>query len=452
MSSAGFSFSPDRLRTLASDALAHARAKGATACEVDISEGFGQTVGVRRGAVDTIEYNRDKGFGITVYAGQQRGHASSSDFSPAALQATVEAALSIARFTAADPFAGLPDADRLARDVADLDLFHPWALGVEQAIELAQECEAAAFAVSPQISNSEGASVSTQQNQFVKLNSDGFAGGYATSYHGLSCSVIAGEGDAMQREYWYDSRRQAERLDSAASIGRRAGERALARLGARKIATTEAPVLFEAPLAASLIGSLVQATSGGALYRKASFLLDSAGTQVMAPLVTIREQPHLPGEFGCTRFDDEGVATAPRDVVLDGMLQGYFLSSYSARKLGLPTTANAGGAHRLIVEPTVRGKQGVGALPALLRQMGRGLLVTELLGHGINIVNGDYSRGAAGFWVENGEIAYPVEEITIAGNLAEMFRSIVAIGDDTLPRSARQCGSILIERMTIAGN
>lgn len=446
MSEQGFSFSSERLRAIATDVLQHARARGATACETEVSEGFGQTATVRKGEVDTIEYNRDKGVGVTVYLGQQRGHASTSDFSDEALRATVDAALSIARFTAADPCAGLADAALLAHDCPDLDLHHPWRLAVEETIELARRCEAAAFAVSPQISNSEGASVSSQEAHFIAANSAGFIGGYASSRHSISCSVIAGSGDAMQREYWYDSRRDAHELMAAEAIGRRAGERALARLGARKIRTCEVPVLFEAPVAVTLIGNFVHAVSGGALYRKSSFLLDSLGKQVFSPLVTIHERPHQKKAFGASPFDNEGVATHDRDVVVDGVLQGYFLSSYSARKLGMQTTGNAGGSHNLIVQG------GELDFDGLVRKMGRGLVVTELLGQGVNYVTGDYSRGAAGFWVEGGRIQHPVEEITIAGNLRDMFRGIVAVGNDALPRGAKHCGSLLIERMTVAGS
>jgi PmbA protein len=446
MSEQGFSFSSERLRAIATDVLKHARARGATACETEVSEGFGQTATVRKGEVDTIEYNRDKGVGVTVYLGQQRGHASTSDFSDEALRATVDAALSIARFTAPDPCAGLADAALLAHDCPDLDLHHPWRLAIEEAIELARRCEAAAFAVSPQITNSEGASVSSQEAHFIAANSAGFIGGYASSRHSVSCSVIAGSGDAMQREYWYDSRRDARELMSAEEIGRRAGERALARLGARKIRTCEVPVLFEAPVAVTLIGNFVHAVSGGALYRKSSFLLDSLGKQVFSPLVTIHERPHQKKAFGASPFDNEGVATRDRDVVVDGVLQGYFLSSYSARKLGMQTTGNAGGSHNLIVQG------GECDFDGLVRKMHRGLVVTELLGQGVNYVTGDYSRGAAGFWVEGGRIEHPVEEITIAGNLRDMFRGIVAVGNDALPRGAKHCGSLLIERMTVAGS
>ncbi|MFT3757500.1 metalloprotease PmbA [Thauera sp.] len=447
MSDQGFSFSQAHLREIATDILKYAKKQGASACETDVSEGFGQSVGVRKAEVETIEYNRDKGVGVTVYLGQQRGYASTSDFSKKALKATVDAALSIARFTAPDPCAGLADAALMARekDMPELDLFHPWAIGVDEAIALARRCEEAAFAVGPQISNSEGAGTSIQQSHFVSANSLGFIGGYATTRHGLSCSVIAGEDEGMQREYWYDSRRDPAELMSADEIGRIAGERALARLGGRQVRTCEVPVLFEAPLAVGLIGSFVQAVSGGALYRKSSFLLDSLGQQVFSPLVSISGRPHLKKAFGSSPFDSDGVATRDREVVTDGVLNGYFLSAYSARKLGMQTTGNAGGSHNLIVRP------GDKDLAGLVKQMDRGLLVTELLGHGVNYVTGDYSRGAAGFWVEKGRIKHAVEEVTIAGNLRDMFRSIVAIGNDALPRGAKHCGSILIERMKVAG-
>ncbi|AYH42812.1 metalloprotease PmbA [Azoarcus sp. DN11] len=446
MSDQGFSFTSDRLQEIASDILKFAKKRGASACETDVSEGFGQSATVRKGEVDTIEYNRDKGVGVTVYLGQQRGHASTSDFSKAALKATVDAAVSIARFTAPDPCAGLADASLMAKDCPDLDLHHPWRPGVDDAIAAARRCEDAAFAASPKITNSEGASVSTQESHFISANSNGFMGGYASSRHSVSCSVIAGAGDAMQREYWYDTRRDAAELMSAESVGQRAAERALARLGAKKIKTCEVPVLFEAPLAVSLLGNFVYAVSGGSLYRKSSFLLDSLGQQVFSPLVNIAERPHLPKAFGSSPFDSDGVVTRDREVVTDGVLQGYFLSTYSARKLGLQTTGNAGGSHNLIVKP------GDMDFAALVKHMDRGLVVTELLGQGVNYVTGDYSRGAAGFWVEKGKIKHAVEEITIAGNLRDMFRSIVAIGNDALPRGAKLCGSVLIERMKIAGS
>lgn len=442
---AAFSYAFATLQQLAEDVLQHASNKGATACEVDVSEGFGQSVTVRCDEVETIEFNRDKGIGITVYAGQRKGYASTSDFSAQALRETVEAALNIARFTAEDDCAGLADAALMARDCPDFDLYHPWALSVEEAIETARRCEQAAFDASPQVSNSEGASISTQQAHFVSANSLGFMGGYPTSRHYISCSVIAGEQDAMQRDDWYTTHRDASRLDNPQQVGRIAAERAVARLGGRKVKTGEFPVIFEAQLAGGLLGSLVHAASGGALYRKSSFLMDHLGKRVMPDFVQIAERPHIPCGLGSAAFDSDGVATRDRDIVTDGILQGYFLSAYTARKLGMQTTANAGGSHNLIIQP------GQYDLDGLLAQMGRGLLVTELLGHGINYVTGDYSRGAAGYWVENGKIVHPVEEITIAGNLKSMLAGVVAVGNDVQIRGTKQTGSILIDRMTIAG-
>lgn len=442
---ASFSYAFATLQQLAEDVLKHASNKGATACEVDVSEGFGQSVTVRCDEVETIEFNRDKGIGITVYAGQRKGYASTSDFSAQALRETVEAALNIARFTAEDDCAGLADAALMAKDCPDLDLYHPWALSVEDAIDTARRCEQAAFDANPLVSNSEGASISTQQAHFVSANSLGFMGGYPTSRHYISCSVIAGEQDAMQRDDWYTTHRDASRLDNPQQVGRIAAERAVARLGGRKVKTGEFPVIFEAQLAGGLLGSLVHAASGGALYRKSSFLIDHLGKRIMPDFVQIAERPHIPCGLGSAAFDSDGVATRDRDIVTDGVLQGYFLSAYTARKLGMQTTANAGGSHNLIIQP------GQYDLDGLLAQMGRGLLVTELLGHGINYVTGDYSRGAAGYWVENGKIVHPVEEITIAGNLKNMLAGIVAVGNDVQIRGTKQTGSIMIERMTVAG-
>ena len=443
-----FSHRFDTLQQLARDVLAHARKSGASACEVDVSDGFGQSVTVRRGDVETIEYNRDKAIAVAVYLGQRKGQASTSDFSPAALRETVDAALNIARFTAADPCAGLPDASLLAIDsqeLPDLDLYHPWLLSVEAAVDLAKRCETAAFAVSPQVGNSEGATVSTQEGHFVSANSLGFIGGYPTSRHYLSCSMIAGESENMQRDDWYSIARDPQMIGSPELIGERAAKRALSRLGARKIKTCKVPVVFEAPLASSLIGHFVHAVSGGSLYRKTSFLVDSLGKRVFSKKLCISERPHLPGALASGYFDSDGVATHDREVVVGGRLQGYFLSAYTARKLRMQSTGNAGGCHNLIVHPGKRD------LPGLLRKMGRGLLVTELLGQGVNYVTGDYSRGAAGFWVEDGEIVHPVEEITIAGNLREMFRDISAVGNDVLVRGAKQVGSLLVEQMKVAG-
>jgi PmbA protein len=446
MADTHFSYSADTLRQMARDILDHAQRHGASAADTEVSEGFGQTVTVRCGEVETIEYNRDKGIGVTVYIGKKTGHASTSDFSPQALRDTVDAALSIARFTASDDCAGLADADLLARDIPDLDLWHPWDVPVERAIELAKACEAAGFAVDPRIANSEGATISTQESHFIYGNSLGFLAGYPTSRHGVWCSLIAGKNDAMQRDDWYETSRDPAELAAPETVGRRAGERALKRLGAKKIATTQVPVLFEAPIAPSLLGHFVSAVSGGSLYRKSSFLLDSVGQQVFAPFVNISDLPHIRKALASSPFDGEGVATQARDVVKDGVVRGYFLGSYSARKLGLKSTGNAGGNHNLILQDT--GDD----FAALLGKMGSGLLVTELMGQGVNPVTGDYSRGASGYWVENGVIAYPVQEITIAGNLKDMFRDIIAVGNDVNRRGSRQCGSILVGRMTIAGD
>jgi PmbA protein len=445
MSGQDFSYSRARLQSLAQQVLDEAKQRGATACETDVSEGFGQSVTVRRQEVETIEYNRDKGIGVTVYLGQRRGHASTSDFSDDAVRSTVEAALSIARYTAEDDCAGLPEAVLLAKDVKDPDLCFPWDIQVEEAIAIASRCEQAAFDVSPMITNTEGASVSAHQSHFISANSLGFMGGYATSRHYVSCSAIAGEGDDMQRDDWYSGQRDPLDLAAPESIGDYAARRTLARLGAKKLKTRKVPVVLEAPLAAGLIGSFVHAASGGALYRKSSFLLDALGKRIFPDFVRISERAYLPKGLASSPFDDDGVATKDREVVDGGVLQGYFLSTYSARKLGMQTTGNAGGSHNLIVEP------GRHDFASLLKEMGTGLLVTEVLGHGINYVNGDYSRGAAGYWVENGRIAYPVHEVTIAGNLKEMFKGIVAIGNDVIVRGSKQCGSILIDRMTVAG-
>lgn len=442
---ARFSHSSETLRDIAQDLIRYAQKKGATASSAEISEGFGQSVSVRQGEVETIEYNRDKGVSVSVYIGQQRGNASTSDFSAQALRDTVDAAMNIARYTARDDCAGLPDKARLATTFPDLDLYHPWELSVEQAITLACECEQAAFQADRRIKNSEGASVGVHEAQFIFANSLGFSAGFPSSRHSVSCAVIAGRGATMQRDYWYSVARNAREILKVEEIGRIAAERTVRRLKARKLRTIQCPVLFEAPIAASLIGHFVGAVSGSSLYRKSSFLLDQIGKPVFSENMHIEDVPDIPRGLASSVFDDEGVKAQHRTIVEAGVLKGYFLGSYSARKLGLETTGNAGGSHNLIVRPGNLNFDG------LLKKMGRGLLVTELLGHGVNSVTGDYSRGAAGFWVERGEIQYPVEEITIAGNLRDMYRQIVAIGSDVLIQGSRQCGSILIENMTVAG-
>jgi PmbA protein len=444
-----FAHSHEALQEIAADVLAIARRGGAAAAEIEVSEGFGQSISVRQGDVETIEHHRDKQIGLTVYLGQSKGYAATSDFSASALKATVRAALDIARFTAADPCAGLPEAERLlAGPAEDLDLFHPWTPTVEAAVAIAQACESAGLAYAPAIQNSEGASVSTHQGHFVLANSLGFMGGYPTSRHSVGCALIAADDGGMQRDDWYESVRDATHLPPPAEIGLKAAQRAVARLGARQCPTGEVPVIFEAPIASTIVGSLVHAASGGALYRHSSFLEGALGQTILPEFVVLEERPHMRGGQASAPFDGDGLPTQDRDVVRDGVLQGYFLSVYSARKLGMAPTGNGGGSHNLFLRDI---RAGHPDLAALLNTMGRGLLITELLGQGVNYVNGDYSRGAAGFWVENGEIAYPVEEITIAGNLKSMLAGIVAIAEDRLSRSAKQSGAILIDRMMVAG-
>jgi len=449
MSDSAFSHSQDQLKQLARDVLAYAREKGGTDAAVEISEGSGLSVSVRKAKIETIEQNRDKGLGVTVFIGQKRGNASTSDFSAASLRATVDAAYNIANFTADDDCAGLADEDMLEKNPRDLQLYYPWLISTEEAVALAQRAEAAAFAVDPRITNSEGAGVHVQQSHFVSANSRGFIGGYPYSRHTLSVAPIAGKGAKMQRDDWYSSVRDAAKMAAPEAIGRYAAERALARLNARTLTTRTCPVLFEAPLAAGLLGAFVQATSGGALYRKSTFLLDSLGKEVFPSHIQIDEDPHVVGAVGSAPFDEEGVRTQRRDVVKDGVVQGYFLSTYSARKLGMKTTGNAGGSHNLSLTSSLTKKND--DFVAMLKKMGTGLLVTELMGQGTNYVTGDYSRGASGYWVENGVIQYPVEEITIAGNMKEMFQQIVGIGSDVLVRGTKQTGSILIEKMVVAG-
>ena len=424
-----------------------ARQRGASDAEVEVSAAVGQSVTVRRGEVETVEYNRDKGLGITVYFGRRRGNASTSDLSREAVERTVEAACAIARHTAEDDATGVPDEDRLFRGAPpELDLFHPWGLTVEESIEIAREAEAAALAVDKRITNSEGATVSAYDSDFILANTRGFLAGFASSKASIGCSVVAEDADGMQRDYWYTTHRDPSRLESPESVGRTTGERVVSRLGGRRLPTTDAPVLFDANVAGSLIGHFVAAASGSSLYRHSSFLMDKLGKQVFAPHVEIVEDPHLRGEMASAYFDAEGVATARRKVVEGGVVKGWFLSSYSSRKLGMQSTGNAGGNHNLIMKP------GDLDFDGLVKRMGRGLIVTEMMGQGVNQVTGDYSRGAAGFWVENGEIQFPVEEVTIAGNLVPMFLGIVAVGNDVLIRGSKQTGSILIDRMTIAGD
>jgi PmbA protein len=445
-----FDYDPSRLHELTALALERASAGGASSAAVEVSESSGLVVNVRRGRIETIEQTRDKGLGITVYFGQCRGHASTSDFSDGSIAESVAAACAIARFTAEDPFAGLPEPELLAREWQDPQVFHPWEISVDEAVEIAKTAEAAAFETSPMIRNSEGASVSVSHGQFVAANSLDFAGGYRYSRHSISASPIAQRGRDMQRDDWYSSQVDPKRLADPRALGRYAAERALARLGARRLSTRRVPVLFEAPLACGLLGHFVQATSGGALYRKMSFLVDALGQSVFPEHIDIEEDPTIPGGNGSSPFDDEGVATRKRMVVEGGKLGGYFLSTYSARKLGMQTTGNAGGSHNLRLTSRHTGQGD--SFEAMLERLGTGLLVTELMGQGVNYVTGDYSRGAAGFWVENGRIAYPVEEITIAGNLRQMFQGIAAVGADEITRGTKTIGSVLIDEMAVAGS
>ncbi len=446
---ASFDYSQDEFQNLVNQALAQAKRLGATDAAAEASEGYGLSVSVRKGELETVERNRDKSLGITVYVGQRRGHASTSDFAPEALKQTVQAAYDIARFTAEDPAAGLPDVEFIAHDHRDLDLFHPWSITASDAAELALRAEAAAFQTDRRITNSEGAGVSAQHSHFFSAHTRGFAGGFASTRHALSVAPIAGRGDAMQRDAWYCSQRRAQDLAAPEAVGRYAAERALSRLHARKIPTTECPVLFEAPLAAGLLGAFVHAVSGGALYRQTTFLNNSLGQQVFPQHLDILEDPFIPRGKGSSPFDDEGVKVKARSVVTAGEVQGYFLSTYSARKLGMASTGNAGGSHNLHLRSRLT--QPSDDLPEMLRKLGTGLFVIELMGHGVNGVTGDYSRGASGFWVENGEIAFPVQEITIAGNLKTMFQGIEAIGADEYNQGAKTVGSVLVNRMKVAG-
>ena len=448
-----FSHKPEQLKELVGYLLAEAKKLGATDAAAELSEGHGLSVSTRKGEIETIEQNRDKQAGVTVFIGQRRGNAGTSDFSKASLKASVEAAFHIAKHTAEDDCAGLAPAELLEKNPKDLDLYHPWHINTEDAVEIARAAEQGAFAVSKNITNSDGASVSAQQSHFMLGTTNGFMGGYAVSRHYISCTPIASAslkpGAPMQRDDWYTTSRVPSDLAKPEKVGAYAAKRALARLGARPISTRHCPVIFEAPLAVGLLGAYVQATSGGALYRQSSFLVDSLGKEIFPKHIDIIEEPHAKHLTGSAPFDEEGVRTRARRVVDAGVVQGYFLSTYSAKKLNMQTTGNAGGSHHLQMKSRLT-KQ-TDHLPALLKKMGTGLLVTDLMGQGVNYVNGDYSRGAFGYWVENGVIVHPVEEITIAGNLKDMFQQIVAIGADTLVRGTKETGSILIENMTVGG-
>lgn len=433
------------LRDLVRAILDEARAQGADGAEVGASIDAGLSVTARLGEVETVEFNRDRGFGITVYRGQRKGSASTSDARPEAVRETVRAACELAQFTAEDRYAGLAEAELMATDLPDLDLCHPWAIDAPQAIELAIACEDAARATDPRIANSEGATVASHTGVRVYGNSHGFVGGYPWSRQTVSCSVIASQGEEMQRDYWYTTARRPDDLEPVADVGRRAGERTVRRLGSRKPPTGRYPVLYAAEVASGLIGHLFSAIAGGALYRKASFLVDQRGAAIFPDFMRVREDPLLSGGSRSAAFDDDGVGTRAKDFVADGILESYLLSTYSGRRLGLPTTANAGGARNVFVDSTGQD------FTALLGMVGTGLLITELMGFGVNIVTGDYSRGCAGFWIEDGQLAYPVEEATVAANLRDMFTGIRAVGTDVDHRGNTHVGSVLIGEMTVAG-
>jgi PmbA protein len=458
-----FSFSQDALRGYSHETLSIARQLGAAQTAVEVSESHGLSVSVRKGELETVEHNRDKALGVTVFLGKQgafsHGSASTADFSPASLKATVQAAYDIARYTAVDDCSGLPELGSLYSGTPpDLALYHPWNISTAQAAALALTCESAALAVNKRITNSDGANVSASHGQFYQASqygSDpalcrGFEGGYAYSRHSLSVSPIASLKGAMQRDYWYSSDRDPARMAHAAAVGRYAGQRTLSRLGARKIPTGQYPVLFEAPLATGLISHLVKAASGGSLYRDSSFLKDRLGKVVMHRALSIHENPHVAGAVGSAFYDDEGTPTVARSIVDAGVLNTYFLSTYSARKLGMVSTGHAGGSHNLTLSHS--DTQASDDFTAMLRKLGTGLLVTELLGQGVNGITGDYSRGASGYWVQGGVIAHAVEEITIAGNLCEMYLNIVAVGADVITSGTKTTGSVLIERMAVAGS
>jgi PmbA protein len=435
----------DELKALSADVLTLARQQGASACEVSLSFNHGLNVNVRMGDVESIERTQDRGLGLTVYFGHSKASASTADFSASGVQATVAQACAIAKHTEADSAAGLAEAALMATDFPELDLWHPWSVTPDQAIDIAQRCEAAGRGVKG-ISNSEGASLSTGRSLSVYANSHGFVGAERGTHHSISCSLIGGSGDSMQRDYWYTTALSADQLDSAESVGAKAADRTIKRLNPRKVKTGQFPVLMVPEMARSLIGHFLGAVSGGALYRRASFLLDSQGQRLFPEWISMLEQPHLKRGLRSAAFDGDGVATRENYVVQDGVLQHYLLSCYSARRLGLQTTANAGGVHNLQVASSGQN------FTDLIGGLHKGVLITELMGQGVNAVTGDYSRGAAGFWVENGEIQYPIDEFTIAGNLREMLQRIQAIGQDIDPRSHIRCGSILLEKMTIAGD
>jgi PmbA protein len=435
----------DELSDIIDSVLTQAKEMGASAAEADIGTGAGLSANVRKGEVDKLEYERDKGLSITVFIDGQKGNSSTSDFSAEALTQSVKAAVSIAKHASRDDCAGLVEPELMAKDVPDLDLYHPWSISPEAAIDLAIECEKAAFAYDKRITNSDGSVVSTYSGINLYGNTNGFNNGWHWSSHTIDCTVIAEDANGMQRDGWYSKTRDFNELQSIKDISQEAARRTVSRLGSRKLSTRQVPVIFEAPVASGLFSAFITAISGGSLYRRASFLLDKKGEQVFADHINIREQPHIKKALGSAPFDNDGVATREREIIKNGILEDYILSGYSARKLGLQTTGNAGGVHNLVIEP------GENDLQQLIKEMNTGLLITDMIGFGVNQVTGDYSRGASGFWIENGEIAYPVEEITVAGNLIEMYKNIIAIGNDVDPRGNVLTGSVMMDAMTVAG-
>lgn len=439
-------YDSESLKSVVNDLLQEATSQGASAAEAGLSVESGLSATVRMGEVETMEHNRDKGLAITVYFGQRKGSASTSDFSPKAIKETVKAACDIARYTEDDPYAGLPDENLMAKDIADLDLYHPWNVSAEEAMELAKKCEDAARAEDKRITNSEGGSVSSHSGIRVYGNTQGFLNGYLTSRHSMSCTVIAGQNDAMQRDYWYSVNRDASKLESAVDIGKQAAQRTVSRLDAKSMPTCNVPVIFKAEVARGLLSHFLAGIRGGAQYRKASFLLDHLGKQIFPEKIRLDERPHIKGGLSSAPYDSEGVITTAHDIITDGILQSYVLDSYAARRLDMQSTGNAGGVHNLYINHDDI------SLDAMLKEMGKGLLITEVMGQGVNTVTGDYSRGATGFWVENGEIQYPVEEFTLASRLQDMFMGLQRVGNDLDTRAGVITGSWLIDNMTVAGS
>jgi len=445
MSTNALTDNQEELTRIIDSVLSQAKEMGASSAEADIGVGSGLSANVRKGEIDKLEYERDKGLSITVFIDGQKGNSSTSDFSDAAVKQSVKAAIGIARYASRDEFAGLVEPELMATEFPDLDLYHPWDISPEAAIDLAIECEQSAFDADKRISNSDGSVVSTYSGLNLYGNTNNFIHGWNWSSHTIDCTVIAEDSSGMQRDGWYSKARDYNNLQSVKEISQEAARRTVSRLGSRKLTTRQAPVIFEAPVASGLFSAFITAISGGSLYRRASFLLDKKGEQIFADHINIRERPFIKKALGSAPFDNDGVATREHDIIKDGILKEYVLSGYSARKLGLQTTGNAGGVHNLVVE------SGKDSLDDLMKKMGTGLLITDMIGFGVNQITGDYSRGASGFWVENGELAYPVEEITVAGNLVDMYKNIISIANDIDPRGNVLTGSVFMDTMTIAG-